>query len=199
MQRDPAFRVSSKQSPENGWKAWHRWGEPVAAVLNLTYTIGYMNAASWSFLVAALGSTLYLVICWQRQMLAESFLWLYYIGMAGVGMVAVEEAWPDPLPVAHWQEHVLSIACALFLWGIVTTILKRRGRAWRPGLDAFTTVGSLLATYWMLQFVHANWLYWMVVNSAAIVLYGSRKMKWTVGLFVLYTLLAIEGWFDFFP
>ena len=77
MQRDRAFRVSSEHSSETGWKAWHRWGEPVAATLNLTYTIGYMNAASWSFLVAALGSTLYLVICWQRQMLAEAFLWLY--------------------------------------------------------------------------------------------------------------------------
>ena len=106
---------------------------------------------------------------------------------------------PIHSPLRSWQEHVLSIACALFLWGMATTILKRRGRAWRPGLDAFTTVGSLLATYWMLQFVHANWLYWMVVNSAAIVLYSSRKMTWTVGLFVLYTLLAIEGWFDFFP
>jgi len=50
----------------------------------------------------------------------------------------------------------------------------------------------------MLQFVHANWLYWIVVNAAAVILYSGRRMHWTVGLFILYTALAIEGWFDFF-
>ena len=40
-------------------RRWHRWGEPLAAGLNLAYTIGYMNAAAWSFAVAALGSALY--------------------------------------------------------------------------------------------------------------------------------------------
>ena len=51
----------------------------------------------------------------------------------------------------------------------------------------------------MLQFVHANWLYWIVVNAVSIVLYASRGLRWGTGLFVLYTLLALEGWFNFIP
>lgn len=179
-------------------RQWHRWGEPLAAGLNLAYTIGYMNSAAWSFAVAAIGSALYIFICWQRHMIAETTLWLYYLAMAGYGMVVIEGAWPNPLPVASWKAHALSIIIGLGAWAIVYVGLKRYSNAWRPGLDAFTTVGSLVATYWMLQFVQANWLYWIVINAAGIALYSSRKMTWTTLLFVVYTALAIEGWFDFF-
>ncbi|MBV42540.1 MAG: hypothetical protein CL834_05855 [Crocinitomicaceae bacterium] len=190
--------LPSKVRGASDGRAWHRWGEPLAAALNLAYTIGYMHAAAWSFHLAALGSSLYLLICWQRRILAESFLWFYYIAMALIGITAVEEAWPNPLPVASDLEHLISIIIALGIWGAATLLLRKYSKAWRPGLDAFTTVGSLLATYWMLKFVHANWLYWIVVNAAAVILYSGRKMHWTVGLFILYTALAIEGWFDFF-
>jgi len=35
-----------------------------------------------------------------------------------------------------------------------------------------------------------------VVNMASVVLYASRKLHWGTGLFVLYTLLSLEGWFN---
>lgn len=198
MLRNLITGLPSKVEGTPDRKSWHLWGEPLAAALNLAYTIGYMNAAPWSFHLAAVGSSLYLAICWQRRMMAESLLWLFYIAMAWIGMTAVEEAWPSPLPVASVFEHLISIAMALIIWVAASLLLKKHSKAWRPWLDAFTTVGSLLATYWMLQFVHANWLYWIVVNAAAVILYSGRKMHWTVGLFILYTALAIEGWFDFF-
>lgn len=176
---------------------WHRWGEPLAVVLNLAYTLGYQAGASWAFLAAGFGSLLFLLVCWQRRMKLEAALWLYYIGMAVYGALAVQDAWPDPLPTASLHAHGISIAIGLACWWGLQRYFN--GRTWRPKLDAFTTVGSLLATYWMMQFVHANWLYWMVVNAAAIFLYASRGLKWGTVLFVVYTLLSIEGWFNFIP
>lgn len=176
---------------------WHRWGEPLAVVLNLAYTLGYQAGASWAFLAAGVGSLLFLWVCWQRRMKLEAALWLYYIGMAVYGALAVQDAWPDPLPTASLSAHGISIAIGLVCWWGLQRYFN--GRTWRPKLDAFTTVGSLLATYWMMQFVHANWLYWMVVNAAAIFLYASRGLKWGTLLFVVYTLLSIEGWFNFIP
>lgn len=166
-------------------------------MLNLAYTLGYQAGAAWTFLAGGLGSLLFLMVCWQRQMKLEAALWLYYIGMAIYGAWAVQGAWPDPLPTASLQAHATSIALsAIAWWGLQRYFTSK---TWWPKLDAFTTVGSLLATYWMLQFVHANWLYWMVVNAAAIVLYSSRGLKWGTLLFIAYTLLSIEGWFNFIP
>jgi nicotinamide mononucleotide transporter len=175
-------------------RAWHRWGEPVAVVLNLAYTVGYQQGAAWSFYAAVIGSALFLVLCWQRQMKFEALLWCYYIVMAVYGAAVVQVAWPDPLPEASWSAHGLSLLLWAVIWGML--VWAFRGKTWKPGLDAFTTTGSIIATYWMLQFVEANWLYWIVVNMASVILYASRKLHWGTGLFVLYTLLSLEGWFN---
>ena len=103
----------------------------------------------------------------------------------------------DSHNISNWCTHALSIGVGLVAWWALGRFFQ--GKSWRPRLDAFTTVGSLVATYWMLQFVHANWLYWIVVNAVSIVLYASRGLRWGTGLFVLYTLLALEGWFNFIP
>jgi len=40
-----------------------------------------------------------------------------------------------------------------------------------------------------------NWLYWLVIDSAAIVLYIDRELYLTALLMMLYLLLATIGWF----
>ena len=178
---------------------WHRWGEPFAAGLNLLYTIGYLQGLDLSFLCAGIGSILFALICWQRALIAESALWVFYVGMAVYGYWVVQESWPDPLPIARHELHAISIAIGIALWIVLAHLLSKFKRAELPRLDAFTTIGSLIATYWMLQFVQANWLYWMVINVVAIALYWRRGLYWGAGLYGLYTFLAMEGWFDWLP
>lgn len=172
---------------------WHRWGEPVAVGLNLAYTVGYQNSAAWTFVSAAVGSAIFMVLCWQRQLKLESALWLFYIGMAAYGAYSVQSTWPPPQS-AEWTAHGISILLGGAIWLMLFWIM--RGKSWKPGLDGFTTVGSIIATYWMLQFVHANWIYWIVINAAATALYASRGLKWGTALFAVYTVLALEGWFN---
>lgn len=187
------FLMNSQQATS---PAWHRWAEPIAAGLNLAYTMGYLWGAPWAFSTAAVGSVIFAIICWQKKLLAETANWVFYIGFAVYGTWAVQTSWPHPLPVASGEAHTLSIVIGVICWLAVGWMLKRSGRAADSYLDAFTTVGSLVATYWMLQFVQANWLYWIVIDSVAIFMYIRRSLFWGAGLYALYTLLAIEGWFN---
>ena len=172
---------------------WHRWGEPLSVLLNLGYTIGYMQGWAGSFVAAGAGSAVFAVICWQRRLLAEAGLWLFYIGFAVYGWWHASDAWPSSLPEVGIAMHVTSIVVGGLVWAGLTWWLRRRGGADWPGWDAFTTVGSLLATVWMVQFVHANWLYWIVVDAVAIGLYLRKRLFWGAGLMAIYTLLAVEG------
>lgn len=176
---------------------WHKWGEPLAAGLNLLYTIGYMQNWAGSFVAAGIGSVLFAWICWQKKLLAEAGLWAFYVGFALYGWWNASEAWPENLPVPQPQTHLLSLAIAGVGWAALARALRKTSKADLPIWDAFTTVGSLLATFWMVQFVHANWLYWMVVDAAAIGLYLRKKLRWGALLMIIYTLLAIEGYWDF--
>lgn len=181
---------------ETDSRAWHVWGEPLAAGLNLLYTVGYLQTWPGSFAAAAAGSALFMAVCFQNKLKAESALWLFYVGFAIWGGFHASDVWPEPQQVP-WSHHLISIGIGLLAWITITWALKRHTDADWPGWDAFTTAGSLLATYWMVRFVHANWVYWIVIDAAAVGLYWRKGLHWGAGLMAIYTLLAAEGYWDF--
>lgn len=163
--------------------------------LSALYTFLYLKGnVPACFIAAFLGSLIYVILCWKRKIYAESFLYLFYVAMAVVGFFNLM----PQVTAATWSinAHVWVI-----LTGIVTTVisgflLNRYSNAANPYLDSFTTVFSLIATWMMVAFIHENWLYWMVIDTLAIVLYAKRRMWITVLLFSLYLLMAIDGYFD---
>ena len=132
--------------------------------------------------------------CWRRNLQAETLLHLFYFVMAGYG------AWlfgtSEWVVETHgWAPHLLSLAAGAGAWWLTVPWLTRRGSS-MPQLDAFTTVFSVVGTWWMIQGDPTNWLYWMVIDVVSIYLYAKRGMPWGALLFALYTLLAVDGWFE---
>jgi nicotinamide mononucleotide transporter len=48
----------------------------------------------------------------------------------------------------------------------------------------------------MINLVHENWLYWIVIDTVSIYLYAKRGLKLGSVLFALYLLLALDGYFE---
>ena len=71
--------------------------------------------------------------------------------------------------------------------------LRETGASQSPYLDAGVTVFSVLNTWLMAQKVLQNWLYWIIIDSAAIVLYYQTGFYATIAMFVVYLILAIIG------
>ena len=65
-----------------------------------------------------------------------------------------------------------------------------------PIIDSFTTVFSVIATYMVTKKVLENWLYWIVIDIVSVYLYFSRDLQLTSLLFVIYTIVAIFGYFS---
>jgi nicotinamide mononucleotide transporter len=89
----------------------------------------------------------------------------------------------------------------MILAGIAVTFLagwlmKNHTSAKLPYWDAFTTAFALIATWIMVNYIHENWLYWIVIDAVSIWLYAKRKMFIGSALFVLYLLMAIDGYFE---
>ena len=74
-------------------------------------------------------------------------------------------------------------------------MLKARGSS-LPVVDGFTTVFSILATWWMIQFDALNWWYWLVIDLVSVWLYAKRGMPWGALLFAVYSLMALDGCFE---
>ena len=65
-----------------------------------------------------------------------------------------------------------------------------------PLLDAFTSVFSIIATLMVIKKILENWLYFIAIDIASIYLYYSRDLNQTAILFLLYSIIAIVGYYN---
>lgn len=61
-------------------------------------------------------------------------------------------------------------------------------------LDWMVTVLSLGAQWLLSRKYLQNWLWWILINVLSVWLYTSQGLYLTGGLYVLLTLMAVEGW-----
>lgn len=166
----------------------------IASVLSsLAYTWLYIEMNPLCFLFAIFGALGFLYLCWKKSLLAESGLQVFYVFMAVYGYLNLNAEWR----VEHWSwvNHLLVIVLSTFAMFGLNAFLKQRTQAKLPLIDSFTTVFSLSATFLMVEFVHENWLYWIVIDLVSIALYFKRKMYFGAFLFFLYAILSIKAYF----
>ena len=169
------------------------WLIEIAAVtLSVAYTWMYLKGyLPWAFIPAGLGAGLFAYICWNKKIYAESALQAFYIGLAGLGIIG----YGNDFQISGLF-HLILLSGAAIGTVVLGVILKKTTDAMLPFLDAFTTVFSLAATWLMINMIHENWLYWIVIDTVSIYLYAKRGLKLSSVLFLLYLLLALDGYFE---
>lgn len=169
--------------------------EIAAVISSLLYTVLLTYESIWCWLFAGLSSILYLIICFRRKIYAEWALQIFYLGSAayGFGNWGQEFQLKQNLGV---DLHLGIIAVGMLLIFISSYLLKRHTDSALPLLDSFTTIFSIIATLLMINFYPENWIYWIVIDSASIFLYYRRGLNLTAILFILYTLLSINGYLN---
>lgn len=63
-----------------------------------------------------------------------------------------------------------------------------------PYLDAFITAFSIVATWMTAKKIIQNWVFWIVIDGLAVVLYASRSFYLIALLYGIYTILSIIGY-----
>ena len=166
--------------------------EVAAVTFSVAYTWMYLKGyLPWAFIPAALGAGLFAYICWNKKIYAESALQAFYIGLAGLGIIG----YGNDFQISGLF-HLILLSGAAVGTVVLGVILKKTTDAMLPFLDAFTTVFSLAATWLMINMIHENWLYWIVIDTVSIYLYTKRGLKLSSVLFLLYLLLALDGYFE---
>lgn len=194
---DLVQRLTEQLTGIGGWEA-------LAMLLGVLYLILAMRQSIWCW-YAAFGSTvIYTVIFWQGYLHMESALNAYYMIMAIYGW----HSWrasaggqanaASSLPISRWslQRHGLAIAAVAALTLLSEFLLEQHTQSPRPYLDSFTTWGAVITTYMVARKVLENWLYWLVVDSAAMYLFIDRGYYFTSVLMGIYLVLVVFGWFS---
>jgi nicotinamide mononucleotide transporter len=62
-----------------------------------------------------------------------------------------------------------------------------------PIVDSLLASASLVAQYLLARRYLENWVYWILIDIVSIPLFASRSLYWFSGLYVVFLILAIQG------
>jgi nicotinamide mononucleotide transporter len=171
--------------------------ESVAVFFSILYVILALKESIWCWGAATISVILYIYICYTAQLYPETGLQVFYLLMAFYGYYQWNKN-DSTLQIQQWTitKHLLILligALLTFLMGFYFTIYTN---AAMPLVDSFTTVFSVFATYMVTKKILGNWLYWIVIDAVSVYLYFSRDLHLTSLLFIVYTVIAIFGYFS---
>jgi nicotinamide mononucleotide transporter len=180
----------------NAFVAMPAW-EVLAVVLGITYVILAAKESLWAWVFAFFSTLIYTILFWEGALVSSSFLNLYYMIMAVYGFIlwrGGEDG--EALEVTSWRNR--KILVVIFI-GIIVSMLagylsQTYADAKHAYLDAFVMIFSIIATWMLAKKILQTWLLWIVIDSAAVVLYWKSGYHATIVLFVLYVVLAFYGY-----
>ena len=140
---------------------------------------------AWPFYIAS--SALYIPVFWLSQLYADAMLQGFFIVMGAWGWWSWREQGETvALKRCSPRNHLLSLVSIGVGTGVVGGFIFPRTEAgYFAFADAFLLVGSIVTTALTVSRVVENWLYWMVINLASVVLYGAKGIWITSGLAVV--------------
>jgi nicotinamide mononucleotide transporter len=174
--------------------------EWVAVALALAYLWLAIRQNPWCWAFAIVSAGMYAVIFTRAGLVMQAALQLFFIGMAIYGWRSWRGgATVPPARVSRWPaaRHAVAVG-AVALVTLLNGALLSGGHgdaAWVTYADAAIAWGSVLATWLVARKLIENWWYWVVIDLAASVLYGSQGLHATAVLYVLYAALAVHGYF----
>lgn len=167
--------------------------EWVAVICGILYVIlaAYRKIACWFFGLTSSG--IYVYLCFQSDLLIETGLQVFYIFMSFYGWISWHQQKSGSIKRRALSFHLMVLSVGLVLAFILGLIFDNYTDQANAYLDASIAIFSLVATFMTANRVLENWIYWIVVDAAAIFLYGWQGLALTAFLYFIYTGMAIYG------
>ncbi len=172
--------------------------EVFASALGIGYIIFAAKESQWCWPLAFFSTLIYTVIFWKGQLPMQAILNFYYMAMAIYGYkLWQKQGEANSVAVINrlsWPQQFTFLILGSLLTFATANYLISIGASQSPYLDAGVTVFSVLNTVLMARKVLQNWLYWIVIDAAAIVLYAQTGYYATIVMFAIYLVLALLGY-----
>jgi nicotinamide mononucleotide transporter len=178
--------------------------EAVAVILAIAYLLLAVRENILCWLFAFISTAIYTVLFWDVSLLMDSALNVYYMAMAIYGWYQWSHGGTNGDEQAHilavrsmsGQQHFLVITTIAILSLVSGYLLAEHSTAAWPYVDSFTTWASVITTYLVTRKYLQNWLYWIVIDMVSVPLYIDRGLNLTALLFIVYTVVAVIGYFS---
>ncbi|MBT3506012.1 MAG: nicotinamide mononucleotide transporter [Piscirickettsiaceae bacterium] len=183
----------------DGLLALSAW-EVFASLLGIGYVVFAAKESQWCWPLAFVSTLIYTILFWQDQLPMQALLNFYYMAMAIYGYQLWKKQGKTEEVIAisklTWLQQFAFLITGSLLTFLTAKYLISIDASQSPYLDAGVTVFSVLNTVLMARKVLQNWLYWIVIDVAAIQLYYQTGYYATIAMFSVYLVLAFLGYIN---
>lgn len=171
--------------------------ELLAVIFAIIYVVLAAKTNRLCWVAGFISSLLYIILCYNAGLYAESILQVFYVIMAVYGYINWSKTNLRLQIVLSDTKQILKGIVISFVTGfILGYFLKNYTQASWPYTDSQIFAFSIWATYLSSKVYLISWIVWIVVDFVSIGLYYDRAMKLTAILYIIYTLLAIWGYYE---
>lgn len=185
------------QSIFNAFALMSMW-ELLAVAFGIAYILLAAKESLWTWFFAFFGTLIYTLLFWEGALVSSAILNFYYMLMAVYGFVLWRSGGEEgkELEITQWslKKNTLVIFSGIVIALVLAYLSDTYTEAKFAYLDTFVMVFSVIATWMLANKVLENWIYWIVIDSAAIVLYWKSGYIATIVLFTIYVFLAFYAY-----
>ena len=179
------------------------WFEIIAATLGIIAIYFQIKVKPFYWIISLVVSSMYIVVYFSAKLYADMSMQFYYVGMSIYGLYVWlsgnNNSDKKTIPISkikNFKSWIIIVLIAALSFIIIGYILKNFTDSNVPWWDSFTTSLSFVATWMLARKKIENWLIWIVVDATSVALYIYKQLYPTTILFIVLTLLAIVGYFQ---
>ncbi len=178
------------------------WLELFGTVAALAYLYFSIKQKIWLWPLGILTSLVYVFIFFNAKFYADAGLNFYYVIISIYGwyfwMNRKSNSKSESIPIKQTDKRLALqlTAASIVVFILIAFILKNYTDSTVPYGDAFTTSLSIIATWMLAKKILEQWLVWIVVDAVSMLLYIYKDLQITAVLFLVYTALAVYGYFE---
>jgi len=178
------------------------WLDILTTILGLFYIWLEYRASIWLWLFGIVMPALDIYLYWSHGLYGDAGMACYYTVAACYGYAVwkfgrKKSQTTDVMPITHMPLRLYLPATVFFLlaWGATFYVLVTWTNSTVPVLDSFTNALSFVGLWALARKYIEQWWFWIVVDVVCCVLYVQKGIPFKAGLYGLYVVIAIAGYF----
>ncbi len=178
------------------------WLDILTTILGLFYIWLEYRASIWLWLFGIIMPALDIYLYWSHGLYGDAGMACYYTVAACYGYAVwkfgrKKSQTTDVMPITHMPLRLYLPAAVFFLlaWGATYYVLITWTNSTVPMLDSFTNALSFVGLWALARKYIEQWWFWIVVDVVCCVLYVQKGIPFKAGLYGLYVVIAIAGYF----
>ena len=177
------------------------WLDILTTILGLIYIWLEYRAHIALWVIGIIMPALDVILYWNHGLYGDAGMACYYTLAAFYGLFVWKfvktRKKKETLPIIYMPRSKYLPAIVFFFvsWGAVYYVLITWTDSTVPVLDSFTNALSFVGMWALARKYVEQWLFWMVVDIVCTVLYIYKGIPFKAGLYGLYVVIAIAGYY----